>query len=59
MNKKLIRRQIGDIFGVVIGEGEWDEFFDSFDRESRFNTKTIKKILVVILKRLEELENGK
>ena len=53
---KPIRRQIGDIFGVVIGEDEWDETFDIFDKQNNLNTKTIKKILLVILKRLEENE---
>ena len=55
--KKPIRREIGDIFGVVIVEDEWNETFDIFDKQNNLNTKTIKKILLVILKRLEELED--
>ena len=51
-----IRRQISEIFGVLIGEGEWDEVFKQFDAENRLNNKNIAKILLVILKRLEENE---
>ena len=33
------------------------EFFEAFDREGRLNGKAINKIILVILKRLEELEH--
>ena len=51
-----IRRQISEIFGILIGEGEWDAVFKQFDAENRLNNKNIAKILLVILKRLEENE---
>ena len=55
---KSIRRQISDLFGILIGPNEWDSTFADFDRENRMNNKNIAKILLVILKRLEELENA-
>jgi len=56
MTSKPIRRQISEIFGILIGEGEWDAVFKQFDAENRLNNKNIAKILLVILKRLEENE---
>ena len=53
---KSIRRQVGDIFGIIIGEDEWDLMFAEFDKENRLNNKNIAKILLLILKRLEEIE---
>ena len=56
---KPIRRQISDLFGILIGKDEWDSTFAEFDKENRLNNKNVAKILLVILKRLEELENEK
>jgi len=52
--KLAIRRQVGNIFNMVIQD--WDEDFEVFDRENRVNNKYIVKILLIILKRLEEIE---
>ena len=59
IKSESIRRQISNIFGVLIEENEWDSIFKQFDAENRLNDKNIIKILLVILKRLEELENEK
>ena len=56
---KNIRREISQILGVSIQLNEWESVFDLLDRENRLNSKMIHKILLVILKRLEELENEK
>lgn len=56
---KSIRREISDIFGILIEKGKWDSTFEEFARENRLNNLTTRKILVVILKRLEEMENDK
>jgi len=49
-----IRRQVSDVFGVLIES--WDSDFDRLDRENRLNSKAVNKLLLVILKRLEEIE---
>ena len=51
-----IRRQIGEIFGVLIPKDGWESVFADLDRENRLNNKSIKEVLLVILKRLEENE---
>ena len=51
-----IRRQVSDVFGVLIES--WDSDFDRLDRENRLNSKAVNKLLLVILKRLEELEEN-
>ena len=53
---KQIRRQVGEIFGVLITKDEWDSSFEQLDRENRLNSKNINKVLLLILKRLEEME---
>ena len=50
-----IKRQASDVFGILIED--WDLDFARLDRENRLNTKATNKLLLVILKRLEELEN--
>ncbi len=57
MKDKSIRRQIGDIFGVLIPKNGWESIFAELDKENRLNNKSIKEVLLVILKRLEELEH--
>lgn len=52
-----IRRQISDLFGVLISPNEWDEVFESLDRENRINNKMIVKVLLIILKWMEAREN--
>ena len=54
-----IRRQVSNIFGVLIGDGEWDETFALLDRENRLNSKNMNKVLLVVLKKLEEMESAK
>ena len=53
---KTIRQEIGNIFGVLISSEEWDETFALLDTENRLNNKNIVKVLLVILKKIEELE---
>lgn len=57
MNDNSIKRQVSEILGILIDN--WDEDFKQLDAENRLNTKTQNKILLVILKRLEEMENAK
>lgn len=60
MDNKSIRRQVSNIVGVLIQDDGWDSVFEQLDKENRLNSKLSHKILLVILKRLEELEkNGK
>ena len=49
-----IRRQVSDVFGVLIED--WDSDFDRLNKENRLNSKAVNKLLLVILKRLEEIE---
>ena len=55
---KTIRQEIGNIFGILIGAEEWDETFALLNAENRLNNKNIAKVLLVILKKLEELEEN-
>lgn len=55
MTSQPIKRQVSEVFGILIDK--WDEDFDKLDRENRLNSKALHKILLIILKRLEELEN--
>jgi len=55
MKSEPIKRQVSNIFGILIQN--WDQDFKQFDAENRLNNKAINKILLVILKRLEELES--
>ena len=57
MKSDSIKRQVGEVFGILIDN--WDADFKQFDAENRLNSKNTAKILLVILKRLEELENEK
>ena len=56
MKDTSIRRQVSQVFGILIGEKEWDEVFKQFDAENRLNSKMVNKLLLIILKRLEENE---
>ena len=58
MKDQSIRRQVSEVFGILIGPKEWDEVFSQLDRENRKNNKAVHRILLVILKRLEELEKN-
>lgn len=58
MKDESIRRQVSDIFGILIGPDEWDSVFADFDRENRLNSKNMAKVILVILKRLEEIEKN-
>ena len=51
-----IRRQVSDVFGILIED--WDSDFDRLNKENRLNSKAVNKLLLVILKRLEELEEN-
>ena len=51
-----IKRQVSDVFGILIEN--WDSDFARLDRENRLNSKATHKVLLVILKRLEELESN-
>ena len=53
-----IRQQVSDILGVQIAKDDWDETFRLLDQENKLNSKVSHKILLVILKRLEELEEN-
>lgn len=53
-----IRRQVSDTVGISILPDEWDSTFDKLDKENRLNAKAVNKILLVILKRLEEMEKN-
>ena len=59
MKTNSIRRQVSEVFGILIGPDEWDTVFNQLDRENRLNNKSFHKLMLIILKRLEELENGK
>ena len=50
-----IKKQASEVFGILIEN--WDSDFSRLDRENRLNSKAVNKLLLVILKRLEELEN--
>ena len=54
---KPIRKQISEALGVSIQENEWEGVFALLDKENRLNNKNIHKILLVILKYLEEKED--
>ena len=56
MTMTKIRRQVSDVFGILIEN--WDSDFARLDKENRLNSKATNKLLLVILKRLEELEEN-
>ena len=53
---KSIKRQVSEVFGILIDN--WEEDFANLDKENRLNNKAMHKILLVILKRLEEIEGS-
>jgi hypothetical protein len=56
MTIEPIKKQISNVFGILIDN--WEDDFKQFDAENRLNNKAVNKILLVILKRLEELEKN-
>lgn len=51
-----IKRQVGKVFKLVIQD--WDDDWKKFDEENWLNSKAVSKILLIILKRLEENEQS-
>jgi hypothetical protein len=56
---KPIRRQVSEILGVLIPENKWKEVFKELNGAGRITQKEITEIVIVILKRLEEMEDEK
>lgn len=52
-----IRRQVSNLLGILIQEDEWDDVFNDLNKENRLNSKNINKLLLIIFKRLEEMED--
>lgn len=51
-----IRQQVSTIIGQAIPQDRWDEVFIELNKTGRFDSPVILGILLVILKRLEKLE---
>ena len=54
---KPIRREISEIVRVLIPEDKWNQTFKELEKEGRLSQRQIIQILLVVLKRLEALEN--
>lgn len=54
---KGIRSRISSVFGILIADGEWNDIFSLLERENRLNGKNINKVILEILKYLDEKEN--
>ena len=52
-----IREELSSKLGVMIAPNGWESTFDSLDRMGRFTPRVVKDLLIVLCKKLEELES--
>ena len=51
-----VRREISNLLGHTIPEDGWDATFAELEKSGRINQKQMVKMMIVVLKRLEEYE---
>ena len=53
-----IRREASTILDIFIGEDKWDVVFEQLNREGKPDKATTLKLILMLCKRVEELEKN-
>lgn len=54
-----IAEEVSKIMGIKIEPNKWEQAINYIDRAGMFTRKKQMEIMIVMLRRLEEMENGK
>lgn len=52
-----IRKKASVLLDIYIAEGQWDYIVEQLDREGKFTRKSLINLVLMLCKKVEELEN--
>lgn len=51
-----IRKRASELLDIYIAEGQWDYIVDQLDKEGKFTRKSLLNLVLLLCKKVEELE---